>query len=54
MQGTTPAPPGARAGRAPTSKDAEVPMQRMVDAIKAGLLDSFVPFDRMGRPVQFE
>ena len=43
-----------RAGRAPTSKDAEVPMQRMVDAIKAGSLDSFVPFDRMGRPVQFE
>ena len=43
-----------RAGRAPTSKDAEVPMQRMVDAIKAGSLDSFIPFDRAGRPVQFE
>ena len=43
-----------RAGRAPTSKDAEVPMQRMVDAIKAGSLGSLIPFDRAGRPVQFE
>jgi hypothetical protein len=43
-----------RAGRAPTSKDAEVPMQRMVDAIKTGSLDSFIPFDRKGRPVLFE
>ena len=43
-----------RTGHAPTSKDAEAPLQRMVDAIKAGSLGSFIPFDRTGRPVQFE
>jgi len=43
-----------RAGRAPTSKDAEAPLQRMVDAIKAGSHQSFIPFDRSGRPVLFE
>lgn len=43
-----------RAGRAPSSQDAEVPMQRMVDAIKAGSHGSFIPFDRTGRPVLFE
>jgi hypothetical protein len=43
-----------RAGRAPTSRDAEAPMQRMVDAIRAGSHGSFIPFDRTGRPVLFE
>jgi len=28
--------------------------EKLVDAIKAGSLDSFIPFDRAGRPVQFE
>jgi hypothetical protein len=42
------------AGHAPTSKDAETPLQRMVDAIKAGSHGSFIPFDRTGRPVLFE
>ena len=41
-------------GRAPTHDDAEAPLQRMVDAIKAGLHGSFIPFDRNGRPVEFE
>jgi hypothetical protein len=41
-------------GRPLTSKDAEAPLQRMVDAIKAGSLDSFIPFDRDGQPVTFE
>jgi hypothetical protein len=41
-------------GRVPTSKDAEAPLQRMVDAIKAGSHGSFIPFDRNGRPVLFE
>jgi hypothetical protein len=41
-------------GRAPTSKDAEAPLQRMVDAIEAGSHGSFIPFDRNGRPVLFE
>jgi len=36
------------------SKDAEAPLQRMIDAIKAGDHGSFVPFDRDGHPVVFE
>ena len=42
------------AGRAPTSRDAEAPLRRMVDAIKAGSHQSFIPFDCAGRPVLFE
>lgn len=41
-----------RDGVAPTSADAEAPLQRMVDAIKAGRLDGLLPFDRNGEPVQ--
>ena len=41
-------------GRAVTHDDAEAPLQRMVDAIKAGSHGSFVPFDRDGQPVLFE
>ena len=41
-------------GRALTHDDAEAPLQRMVDAIKAGSHGSFIPFDRDGNPVQFE
>jgi len=41
-------------GRALTHDDAEVPLQRMVDAIKAGSHGSFIPFDRSGQPVRFE
>ena len=37
-------------GRALTHDDAEAPLQRMVDAIKAGSHGSFIPFDRDGRP----
>jgi hypothetical protein len=36
------------------SKDAEAPLQRMVDAIKAGSHGSFIPFGRDGKPVIFE
>jgi hypothetical protein len=43
-----------RGSRAPTSEDAEAPLRRMVDAIKAGSHASFIPFDRNGRPVRFE
>jgi hypothetical protein len=43
-----------RGGRAPTSNDADAPLQRMVDAIKAGTHGSFIPFDRNGQPVMFE
>ena len=42
-----------RGGVAPTSVDAEAPLQRMVDAIKAGRLDGLLPFDRRGDPVRF-
>ena len=41
------------AGRVPTSADAEVPLQRMVDAIKSGRIDAFIAFDGEGLPVQF-
>ena len=43
-----------RGGLAPTHADAEAPLQRMVDAIKAGSHASFIPFGRDGRPVVFE
>ena len=39
--------------KAPTSADAEAPLQRMVDAIKAGSHGAYIPFDRQGHPVQF-
>lgn len=42
-----------RGGVAPTSVEAEAPLQRMVDAIKAGRLDGLLPFDRRGDAVRF-
>ena len=44
---------GGRGGNAPSSADAEAPLQRMVEAIKAGTHQSFIPFDRRGEPVFF-
>ena len=41
-------------GRAPTSEEAEAPLLRMVDAIRAGSLGAFIPFDRTGAPVLFQ
>ncbi len=41
------------AGRPPTSKDAEAPLQRMVESIKGGSFSAFLPFDRSGRLVVF-
>jgi hypothetical protein len=41
------------AGRAPTSADAEAPLQRMVEAIKTGRLGGFIPFDGQGETVRF-
>jgi hypothetical protein len=40
-----------RAGRPPTSKDADPPLQRMIESIKAGSIGSYLPFDRQGRPL---
>jgi hypothetical protein len=38
-------------GRALTSEEAEVPLLRMIDAIKSGSLGAFIPVDRDGEPV---
>lgn len=37
------------AGLAPSSSAAEMPLQRMVEAIKAGNLGTLIPFDRQGQ-----
>lgn len=39
--------------RPPTSADAELPLQRMVEAIRQGAHGAFIPFDRQGQPVLF-
>ena len=38
--------------RAPTSEDAEEPLQRMVEAIKRGEHAGYIPFDTQGHTVQ--
>jgi hypothetical protein len=38
--------------RAPTSEDAEEPLQRMVEAIKRGEIGAYIPFDPQGQAVQ--
>jgi len=40
-----------RTGRAPTSQDADQPLQRMIESIKAGSIGSFLPFNRRGEPM---
>ncbi len=40
-----------RDGRAPTGKEADQSLQRMIESIKAGLFGSFIPFDRRGELV---
>lgn len=42
-----------RDGKAPTTEQAQAPLQRMVQAIEAGGIGDFVPFDRRGLPVHF-
>ena len=42
-----------RAGRPPTSKEADQPLQRMIESIKAGSIGSFIPFDRQGQSMLF-
>ena len=41
-----------RGGRAPSSQDADAPLQRMVAAIKAGTLGQFIPFNAQGEPMK--
>jgi hypothetical protein len=38
--------------RAPTSEDAEEPLQRMVEAIKRGEHGGYIPFDTQGHALQ--
>lgn len=40
-----------RAGRPPTSKEADQPLQRMIESIKAGAIGQYLPFDRRGWPL---
>ena len=40
-----------RAGRAPTSKEADPSLNRMIESIKAGSIGSYLPFNRRGEPV---
>mgnify|MGYP001363854839 CR=1 FL=1 len=40
-----------RDGRAPTSKEADQSLQRMIESIKTGLFGAVIPFDRRGEPV---
>jgi len=42
-----------RDGRAPTSKEADQSLQRMIESIKTGLFGAFIPFDRQGQPMLF-
>ncbi|CAN7764769.1 ribonucleotide reductase subunit alpha [Variovorax sp. LjRoot130] len=42
------------AGHGPTSAQAEVPLQRMVESIKSGGIAGFIAFDGAGQPVQLE
>lgn len=45
--------PGTR-GHAPSSADAEAPLQRMVEAIQRGAHGTFIPFSRQGEPVRLD
>ncbi|WP_408190788.1 ribonucleotide reductase subunit alpha [Paraburkholderia graminis] len=40
-------------GCAPRTEDAEAPLNRMVESIKAGSVGTYIPFDTLGRPVLF-
>ena len=42
-----------RAGRAPTSEEADRSLHRMIESIKTGSFGSFIPFDRKGQPMLF-
>ena len=39
-------------GTPPTSVDAEVPLQSMVEAIKVGNIENYLAFDNQGLPMQ--
>lgn len=39
-------------GKPPTSADADQPLQNMVEAVRQGRIQNFIPFDLQGRAVQ--
>ena len=39
--------------RAPTGKEADQSLQRMIESIKSGSFGSFIAFDRQGQPMLF-
>ncbi|MCB1979096.1 MAG: ribonucleotide reductase subunit alpha [Burkholderiaceae bacterium] len=41
-------------GHAPTSDDAQAPLERMVDAVKRGVHSGLIPFDRTGHAVRID
>lgn len=41
-----------RAGKPPADAEIETALQRMVEAVKSGAIDRFIPFDRTGTPVR--
>ncbi len=41
-----------RNGQPPSAAEAEAPLQRMVESIKAGDIGAFIPFNRQGEPVR--
>jgi len=45
---------GGRDGRAPTSADADLSLQRMIESIKSGAFGAFMPFNAAGEPVLFD
>lgn len=41
-----------RGGKPPADVEVETALQRMVEAVKSGAIDRFIPFDRTGTPVR--
>ena len=39
-------------GKAPSSADADAPLEKMVEAIRQGQIQAYIPFDGEGRAVQ--
>ena len=42
-----------RGGRAPTSQEADRPLQRLIESVASGLFGGFIAFDRHGQPMLF-
>lgn len=45
---------GGMLNQEPSDAQVDDGLRRMVDAIRGGMVQSFVPFDRQGRPVQLQ